>query len=206
MDVPPVPQHPPKHPGRPKRSRTRRLFGAGALLSAATLGTVFSVQAMASDGSTPPGYERPEPPALAHPAEGGLSHEHGDKGPGKGGRWSMVIVTKATDADKAKAAAVDFSQCMRDNGVQNFPDIKVTDAGDGRVRLELSGSGKHMDPHAKKFEKAHKTCAPIMEKAGVDLPEAPLPPGAPGKHGKHEGPSLHQEHHDDAQAGTSVGT
>ncbi|WP_199547422.1 hypothetical protein [Streptomyces sp. N35] len=189
--APPMPQHPPNPPEVPARSRTRRLVAAGALLSALALGTVFSVQAMASDGSdTPPGYERPNPPAK--------DEEHGSG-------FKMVMVLKSGDVDKVKQGAADFSECMRENGVKDFPEFTVSAAEDGGVRLELDGTGKQFDPHSKAHKKAHAACAPIMEKAGAPLPDEPAPPrkpGGPGKHDMHKGPMLHEQPHDDGRPGT----
>ncbi|SDJ70298.1 hypothetical protein [Streptomyces indicus] len=206
MHVPPMPQHPPAPPPRPARARTRRLVAAGALLSAAALGTVFSVQAMASDGATPPGYERPDPAADGAPLEeGNFALGGGDKK--AGARFAMVLMLKGGDLGKVKQGAADFSECMRDNGLKNFPDFEVSKAGDG-VRLELTGSGKQFDPHSAAYEKAYKTCAPIMEKAGAPLPDRPAPPGKPGPPGRTgpEGPSLHEEFEDAGIPGTSEAT
>ncbi|MBC9711699.1 hypothetical protein H9Y04_03840 [Streptomyces sp. TRM66268-LWL] len=190
--VPPMPQHPPAAPappGRPGRSRTRRLVAVGALLSAAALGTVFSVQATASDGTgTPPAQEHTDPPAKKTK-------------PGAG--FKMVMVLKSGDVDKAKQGAADFSACMRENGLKDFPDFKVSAAEDGGVRLELDGTGKQLDLHAHAYKKAYKACAPIMAKAGVPLPDEPVPPGKPGKPGKHEGPMLHEELDDNGLPGTT---
>ncbi|MFI6943490.1 hypothetical protein ACIBI4_29835 [Streptomyces sp. NPDC050418] len=205
MHVPPMPQQPPGPPQGPARSRKRRLVAAGALLSAAALGTVFSVQATASDGSTPPGYERPDPAADGTPLDDGpFTHkEVAGKGKKDGARFSMVLLVKGADPGKVKQGAADFSECMRDNGLGSFPDVKVSSTGDGAVRLELSGGGKASAPHAKAYKKAFKACAPIMEKAGVPLPDEAAGPGVPAKPGPDKGPSLHEERHDDGKGATS---
>ncbi|MER7176759.1 hypothetical protein [Streptomyces mesophilus] len=188
---------------RPARTRLRRFTIAGALLSAAALGTVFSVQAMASDGSTPPGYERPNPPSDS--GEGPDTHELGsDVVRERGGRFAMVLIVKGADVGKAKEGATDFSACMRDNGLSEFPEFKVSDAGDGHIRLELDGKSKQLEPFSAAYKKAYKACAPIMEKAGVPLPDQPVPPGKPGKHiDKEKGPLLHKELEDGGQLGTT---
>ncbi len=91
----------------------------------------------------------------------------------------MVILARGADVDKVRQGADDFTACMRDNGLKGLPAFKVTQAGKDGVRLELSGSGKALDPHADAYKKAFKACAPNMEKAGVPLPEGPEPSARP---------------------------
>ncbi|MDG4862553.1 hypothetical protein P8605_30895 [Streptomyces sp. T-3] len=171
---------------RSPRARRRRLTVAGALLSAAALGTVFSVQAMAADEPS----ASPAPKAPSHGKPAGPAEEFKfDHGKGHGPGFAMAIRLKGGDLDEIRQAAADYKRCMRDNGLKGFPGFKVGSGDDGTVLLELSLHGRHFHPTADTHRKAHKTCAPIMKEAGVDLPDSPQPPEGPpgdGEHGLHK--------------------
>jgi hypothetical protein len=55
-----------------------------------------------------------------------------------------------------RAAMLQFSQCMRANGVPNFPD--PTFATGGRIRLQLK-PGDGIDPNSPGFQHAQTACA-----------------------------------------------
>ncbi|WP_327353119.1 hypothetical protein [Streptomyces sp. NBC_01304] len=178
---------------RSRRARRRRLTLAGALLTAATLGTVFSVQAMAAGGTTPPPGAPPAHDKAIGELKAGKGHERG---------FMMAIRLKDGDVAKIKDANEDFTACMRDEGLHKFPGFEVSSDDDGSVLLELSLNGKGgLDPTSKKFQKAYRTCAPIFKDAGVDLPDSPVPPGKPGKPGE---PGLHKEFKDDGSPDAST--
>jgi hypothetical protein len=60
-----------------------------------------------------------------------------------------------------RAAALQFSQCMRSHGLSNFPD--PTFSGNG-VRLQLSKSGG-IDPNSPAFKAAQQACGSILQKS-----------------------------------------
>ena len=62
-----------------------------------------------------------------------------------------------------RAAALKFSQCMRANGLPNFPDLKVSTAN-GRVQFQ-SGAGSGIDPNSPAFQAAQVKCRPLVSKA-----------------------------------------
>jgi hypothetical protein len=56
---------------------------------------------------------------------------------------------------QAVAAAFRFSQCMRAHGVPNFPNPNSQGAF-------TSGSSSAIDPNAAAFQRAQKTCSPLI--------------------------------------------
>lgn len=57
---------------------------------------------------------------------------------------------------KAKQAALAYSQCMRANGVKDFPDPDFTGGG---ISIRLGGRpGSNLDPNNPTFQKAQQTC------------------------------------------------
>ena len=61
-----------------------------------------------------------------------------------------------------KAAMLQFSRCMRENGLPNFPD--PTFGTGGRVRLEV-GPGASVNPNSPGFQRAQAACA--KDRGGV---------------------------------------
>lgn len=57
-------------------------------------------------------------------------------------------------AAKVQEQALKFSQCMRSNGLPNFPDPQVEG---GAVRLSIK-AGSGIDPRSPQFQKAQKEC------------------------------------------------
>lgn len=159
-------------------SRPRRLIAAGALLSVAALGSVFSVQAMAS-GKTSEAKTSAPASQQRGTDESRLGSEAADR-PGKGPHFALAIQLKADDIDAVEQAAGQYTGCMRDQGLKGSPEFEVTAGEDaGLVRLELRLNGKHLDPASKRFQKAHRACASIWKDAGVDFPDLPVPPRGP---------------------------
>ena len=83
----------------------------------------------------------------------------------------LVLATAACGGNGAKpsaapsttdrnAQAVKYSQCMRENGVPDFPDPV-----DGRIQLRAE-KGSDLDPESAGFKKAQETCKPY-EPAGL---------------------------------------
>src|SRR5262245_37212252 len=70
-------------------------------------------------------------------------------------------------ADEAEAAAFKFSECMRDHGIDDYPDPTV-DPGGG-IHFE----GIPGDPKSEQFRAAQEVCQPILDEA--------RPPGAGGR-------------------------
>jgi hypothetical protein len=57
---------------------------------------------------------------------------------------------------KARQAAIAHAQCMRDHGVPNFPDPKVTGDGQG---IASSSGGPGINARSPAFQQAQKRCA-----------------------------------------------
>jgi hypothetical protein len=83
-----------------------------------------------------------------------------------------------SDSDTASAdqtdeeLALEFAQCMRDNGVDGFPDPAID--ADGSIELIPGGpNGGAIDPDDPAIEGAAETCTPIIEGASF-LPGADL--------------------------------
>jgi hypothetical protein len=90
--------------------------------------------------------------------------------------------TNSTDWKRQDKASREFTECVRDNGLEDFPDIVIYTADDGdgvRVRIDAGERASRPDPVSKEFRKAVKACKHILEDIGVDFP---VPPdGPPGK-------------------------
>jgi hypothetical protein len=69
-----------------------------------------------------------------------------------------------------RAAALEFSQCMRAHGVPNFPDPSFSGGG---AQLQLSRSSG-IDPRSPAFQQAQKACGSPFGKGGP-APSARLP-------------------------------
>lgn len=77
----------------------------------------------------------------------------------------------ATPAASEESTTADgFSQCMRDHGVTDFPDVTVTD--DGRVVLDPDGTG--VDVFSEIYREAREACADQLSD-GAALPSVPEP-------------------------------
>jgi hypothetical protein len=71
----------------------------------------------------------------------------------------------ATEAD-AEEAALEFSQCMRDNGVPDFPDPTFTENGGGiAVGGGPDGEGPGFDPQSEEVQAAFEACGDLLEGA-----------------------------------------
>jgi hypothetical protein len=67
---------------------------------------------------------------------------------------------------KAQSDALAFSQCMRSHGVPDFPDPTFSSGGGIRISIRLHGSrgsSSDLDPNSPIFQKAQKTCQPLMQ-------------------------------------------
>ena len=70
--------------------------------------------------------------------------------------------TEATEADLAPdEAALEFSQCMRDEGL-DFPDLAV----DAEGNIELREAFQSVDPQQDGFRDAMEACGEVLEQAG----------------------------------------
>ncbi|MDE3132777.1 MAG: hypothetical protein KGL15_01785 [Acidobacteriota bacterium] len=66
---------------------------------------------------------------------------------------------------KIRQGAIKMAECMRSHGVPNFPDPQVTTGPGGRgigVRIGGPGSAGGFDPKSPAFQKAQKTCQPLL--------------------------------------------
>lgn len=69
---------------------------------------------------------------------------------------------------KLKQGALKMAECMRSHGVPNFPDPQISTGPGGKgvaVRLGAapgSNSAVHLNPSSPAFQKAQKTCMPLM--------------------------------------------
>ncbi|MFE7076001.1 hypothetical protein ACFU96_38515 [Streptomyces sp. NPDC057620] len=151
---------------RSATKRHRRLAAACALISALTLGGVYAGQAVAA---------------------GSPSSSDGDSSSGGGSSSPKPPKDDdSTDWKRQDEASRAYTECMRDNGLEDFPDIVIWTADGGRgvkVRIDRGeGDGaKRPDPASKEFRKAAKACQDILDDIGVKLP---VPPGdLPGKGG-----------------------
>ncbi|MEO3752794.1 hypothetical protein [Streptomyces sp. B6B3] len=74
-------------------------------------------------------------------------------------------------AEERERLAEEFTTCMRDNGVADFPGITITE--DGQVRLSLSGDG--VDVFSDEYRDAAAACQDLLP-AGSSLPGEPEVP------------------------------
>ena len=67
---------------------------------------------------------------------------------------------------KIKQGAIKMAECMRSHGVPNFPDPQITTGPGGKgigVRIgRPPGSAGALNPNSPAFQKAQKTCRPLM--------------------------------------------
>ncbi|HTU78484.1 MAG TPA: hypothetical protein VMF09_06970 [Solirubrobacteraceae bacterium] len=72
--------------------------------------------------------------------------------------------------------ALKFSECMRHNGVPDFPDPNFSGGG-SRVTLKISKSGG-INPSSPQFQAAQKACQGDLPGKGAGLHAAPAPSGS----------------------------
>ncbi len=71
------------------------------------------------------------------------------------------------DQEKMRESQLKFAQCMRENGVENFPDPQFS--GDGKVTMALKRG--EVDPEDPDFQAAEKECG-----GGIGAPAKPAQP------------------------------
>jgi hypothetical protein len=64
----------------------------------------------------------------------------------------------AEDKEEFKKGALQNARCMRDHGIENFPDPTFDENGGAQVRI-----GKGMNPESAKFQAAMKACEKYMK-------------------------------------------
>jgi hypothetical protein len=77
---------------------------------------------------------------------------------------TTTTTSAATEAD-TEEAALEFSQCMRDNGVPDFPDPSFTEGGGGIIVGGPDGEGPGFDPQSDEVRAAFEACGEILEGA-----------------------------------------
>lgn len=86
----------------------------------------------------------------------------GGESPGPGvASVSPTASAKAKSKGAEKASAVAYSRCMRDHGLESFPDP----GPDGEVRLHAT-PGSELDPDSPRFQAAEKACKPLLPNKG----------------------------------------
>jgi len=60
--------------------------------------------------------------------------------------------------------ALKFSQCMRENGVPDFPDPQTS--SDGHFGIQINGNGTTLDPSSSQFQAATQACNKYSPKNG----------------------------------------
>jgi hypothetical protein len=73
---------------------------------------------------------------------------------------AQIKAPEMSDADKQefKKAALENARCMRDHGIDNFPDPTFGKDGGAQVRID-----KRLNPESAKFKAAMKACEKDME-------------------------------------------
>jgi hypothetical protein len=132
---------------------------ASALALAATLGLSLAACADEAGG---------EPDAVASIDDSASSADDGsddgdDDGGGGGGR---------PDSSEFRDAALEYAQCMRDNGI-DMPDPTFdSDGGGGRVMIGGEPEAGTTGP-SEEFEAADEECRPILEEAAPEMQLTP---------------------------------
>lgn len=89
----------------------------------------------------------------------GTDDESGDDGSDDGG--------EAQSDEELEEQALAFSQCMRENGVPDFPDPQIED---GRIQMRIGGpGGGEIDQDA--MEKAMQACEDLAPRGGGNISE-----------------------------------
>lgn len=84
----------------------------------------------------------------------------------------LPAVGNAKPPAGVKEAALEYSKCMRKNGVPKFPDPNAEGG------LDINGETLGVDPNGDVFKGADKTCQPILEKVAGGPKE--IQSGGPG--------------------------
>ena len=77
---------------------------------------------------------------------------------------TTTTTSAATEAD-TEEAALEFSQCMRDNGVPEFPDPSFTEGGGGIIVGGPDGEDPGFDPQSDEVQAAFEACGELLEGA-----------------------------------------
>jgi hypothetical protein len=77
---------------------------------------------------------------------------------------TTTTTSAATEAD-IEEAALEFAQCMRDNGVPEFPDPNFTAGGGGIIVGGPDGEGPGFDPQSDDVQAAFEACGEFLERA-----------------------------------------
>jgi hypothetical protein len=64
----------------------------------------------------------------------------------------------AADKEDFKKQALQNARCMREHGIENFPDPTFDENGGAQIRI-----GKNMNPESAKFQAAMKACQKFMK-------------------------------------------
>ncbi|MEU6145335.1 hypothetical protein ABZ848_33930 [Streptomyces sp. NPDC047081] len=165
-------------------TRPRRIALAIAAITAATLGTVSASAAQSTE--TPPAGGHQAHHSTKPVPRGG---EKGHKARGEGGAGIAISYRPTANAPgDVNAVNDDFAACMRAHGEPTVPVFHATKDADGKVTLRVQGgaAAHGATPTPKKFQKALKSCAPILKEVGITISTdvdqlPPLPePGTPG--------------------------
>ncbi|MFH8409395.1 hypothetical protein ACH4FX_32110 [Streptomyces sp. NPDC018019] len=133
------------------RRKKRRLLAAPLLIAAlAAGGTVLVLQTGSSAAA-------PAASSVASSAKTGAAAAASSASSGSG-----------QDASTRERQAEAFTQCMRENGVKNFPGITIKENG----QLQLKAGGD-VNPVSKAYRAAAKTCASKLPSGSKSLPEEP---------------------------------
>ena len=93
------------------------------------------------------------------------------------GTSATGVTTVANTATLTSSMSTAFTDCMRANGVTDFPGITIDQSG--QVHLNLSGSP--VDPISATYRAAARTCAHLLP-SGSTLPAQPPTPTLAAPH------------------------
>ncbi|KOT62987.1 MULTISPECIES: hypothetical protein [Streptomyces] len=134
------------------RKKKRRLLAVPLLVAAlAAGGTVLVLQTGSSSAA-------PAASSAKIGAAAATSSASASSGTGGSGE----------DTSTREQQAEAFTQCMRDNGVKDFPGITIKENG----QLQLKG-GSNVNPVSKAYRAAAKTCASKLPEGSKSLPKEP---------------------------------
>jgi len=135
---------------------------ASALALAATLG--LSLAACADEaGGDDDAVASIDDSASATDDDGGDDGGSDDDGGGGGGR---------PDWSEFRVAALEYAQCMRDNGI-DIPDPTFDSDGGGRVMIGGEIEAGTTGGPSEEFEAADEECRPILEEAAPEMQLTP---------------------------------
>ena len=86
---------------------------------------------------------------------------------GDGAATGSTGTDGGTDSDSIEDSVIAYSQCMRENGVTNFPDP------DGDGNLTLNGDELGIPPDSPQFEAAEETCKQLLPNGGQPQAQPP---------------------------------